>query len=72
MNNHPSTLSDTHWDNYIASTCTPDALAAYAKGESMMGRPDIAQMHTAQHHRSKAYWVLVNGRWVSRRNIMRS
>jgi hypothetical protein len=50
---------------------TPDDWAVMATEWSKRGATGPAMGCTIQHVRSKADWVLVNGKWVPRQGVMR-
>ena len=49
----------------------PDIHAAAATLWVKSGNLEHAFNRTVMHHQSKAMWVLVNGKWVPRKGVMR-
>lgn len=61
-------MIEHHMDTPLVN---PDECAKLATSYSRRGDTFAAGNAAAAHHRSKAGWVLINGRWRPRRGIMR-
>jgi hypothetical protein len=46
----------------------PDQYAERARRFSMAGNPYAARYCVSLHYRAKAFWMMLNGKWVRRGN----